>query len=192
MEEVNCWPPVWLEFLTGWNRKIDVDSQNTTWLHHHQPIYRLIRFPATFSLFFPFLKPFPEIHQGVLVFWARVAILPAWPYKNTVLSFTIVKSFSRVRLFRTPWTVACQAPLSMGFSRQEYWSELPFPSPGDLPDAGIEPWSPMLWADSLPSKPPGKPYLASINWLCCESGAETCIWFGNMTRSQEQGTLSSL
>ena len=46
---------------------------------------------------------------------------------------------SRVRLFATPWTVACQAPLSMGFPRQEYWGELPFPSPGELPDAGIEP-----------------------------------------------------
>ena len=44
----------------------------------------------------------------------------------------------------TPWTVACQAPLSMGFSRQEYWSGLPFPSPGDLPDPGIEPGSPAL------------------------------------------------
>ena len=49
-----------------------------------------------------------------------------------------------------PWTVACQAPLSMGFSRQEYWSRLPFPSPGDLLDPGIEPWSPALQADSLP------------------------------------------
>ena len=49
----------------------------------------------------------------------------------------------------TPWTVARQAPLSMGFSRQEYWSGLPFPSPGDLPDPGIEPWSPALQADSL-------------------------------------------
>ena len=49
----------------------------------------------------------------------------------------------------TPWTVACQAPLSMGFSRQEYWSGLPFPSPGDLPDPGIEPRSPVLQADSL-------------------------------------------
>ena len=52
-----------------------------------------------------------------------------------------VKSLSRVRLFATPWTVAYQAPLSMGFSRQEYWSGLPFPSPGDLPDPGIEPTS---------------------------------------------------
>ena len=54
----------------------------------------------------------------------------------------------------TPWTAGPQAPLSMGFSRQEYWSRLPFPSPGDLPDPGIEPRSPALLADSLPSKPP--------------------------------------
>ena len=55
-----------------------------------------------------------------------------------------VKSLSRVQLFVTPWTVAYQAPLSVGFSRQEYWSRLPFPSPGDLPDPGIEPRSPAL------------------------------------------------
>ena len=68
-----------------------------------------------------------------------------------------VKSLSRVQLFATPWTVALQAPLSMGFSRQEYWSGLPFPSPGDLPDPGIEPRSPALQADTLTSEPPGKP-----------------------------------
>ena len=56
----------------------------------------------------------------------------------------------------TPWTVACQAPLSIGFSRQEYWSGLPIPSPGDLPDSGIKPRSPALQADSLPSEPPVK------------------------------------
>ena len=55
-----------------------------------------------------------------------------------------VKSLSRVRLFVTPWTVAYQAPLSIGFSRQEYWSGLPFSSPGDLPDPGNEPRSPAL------------------------------------------------
>ena len=49
----------------------------------------------------------------------------------------------------TPWTVACKAPLSMGFSRQEYWSGLPFPSPENLPDPGIEPGSPALQADSI-------------------------------------------
>ena len=57
----------------------------------------------------------------------------------------------------TPWTVAYQAPPSMGFSRQEYWSGLPFPSPGDLPDPGIKPGSPTLEADALTSEPPGKP-----------------------------------
>ena len=78
-----------------------------------------------------------------------------------------VKSLSRVRLFATPWTVAYQAPLSMGFSRQECWSGLPFPSPGDLPDLGIEPRSPALQADALPSEPPGKPsILNSIKNKC--------------------------
>ena len=57
----------------------------------------------------------------------------------------------------TPWTVACQVPLSMGFPRQEYWSGFPFPPPGDPPNAGIEPRSPTLQEDSLPSEPPGKP-----------------------------------
>ena len=68
-----------------------------------------------------------------------------------------VKSLNCVRLFATPWTVAYQALLSMGFSSQEYWSGLPFPSPGDLPNPGIEPGSPALQTDALPSEPPGKP-----------------------------------
>ena len=59
--------------------------------------------------------------------------------------------------FVTPWTVAHQSPLSMGFPRQDYWSGLPFPSPSDLPDLGIESGSPALQADSLPTEPPGKP-----------------------------------
>ena len=67
-----------------------------------------------------------------------------------------VKSLSRVQLFVTPRTVAYQAPLSIGFSRQEYWSGLPFTSPGDLPDPGIEPGSPALQAYSLLTEPPGK------------------------------------
>ena len=65
----------------------------------------------------------------------------------------IYRSLSHVRLFATLWTVAHQSPPSMGFSRQEYRSWLPFPSPGDLPDSGIEPRSPALQADSLPSEP---------------------------------------
>ena len=69
-----------------------------------------------------------------------------------------VKLLSRVQLFATPWTVAYHAPPSMEFSRQEYWSGLPFPSPGDLPNPGIKPGSSSLQVDALPSEPPGKPY----------------------------------
>ena len=71
-----------------------------------------------------------------------------------------MKLLSRVRLFVTPWTVAYQAPPSMGFSRQECWSGLPFSSPGDLPNTGIEPGSPSLQADALPAESPGKPNMA--------------------------------
>ena len=64
-----------------------------------------------------------------------------------------VKLLSRVRLFATPWTVVYQFPPAMGFSRQEYWSRLPLPSPGDLPDPGTEPRSPVFQAGALPSEP---------------------------------------
>ena len=76
-----------------------------------------------------------------------------WEVKHTIE----VKSLSRVQLFVTPWTVAYQAPPSMGFSRQEYWSGLPCPPTGDLPNPGIQPRSPALQADALTSEPPGKP-----------------------------------
>ena len=71
-----------------------------------------------------------------------------------------VKSVSHVRLFATPWAVAHQDPQFMGFSRQEYWSGVPFPSPGDLPNPVIEPGSPALQADALLSELPWKPMKA--------------------------------
>ena len=77
----------------------------------------------------------------------------ATPWENAVCVCVLL---SRAGLFVTLWTVAHQAPLSMGFFRQEYWSGLPVPSPGDLLNPGIEPESPSLQADSLPSEPPGK------------------------------------
>ena len=79
------------------------------------------------------------------------------PYISCPTPIGKVKSLSRVHLFVTPWTVAHQVPPSMGFSRQEYWSGLPFPSPGDCPNPGIEPMSPALQAEALTSEPPGKP-----------------------------------
>ena len=72
------------------------------------------------------------------------------------LKWSEVKSLSHVQLFVTPWTVAYQAPQSVGFSRQEYWSGLPFPSPEDLPHPGIKPRSPTVSADALLSEPPAK------------------------------------
>ena len=72
-------------------------------------------------------------------------------------AFLTTQSFGHVQLFLNPWTVACQAPLSIQLSRQEYCSGLPFPSPGDLPDPGIKPRSPASQADALPAEPPGKP-----------------------------------
>ena len=71
-----------------------------------------------------------------------------WKVSDIYHNKVKVKLLSRVRLFATPWTVAHQAPPSMGFSKQEYWSGLPFPSPGDFPDPGIEPKSPALQAVS--------------------------------------------
>ena len=83
------------------------------------------------------------------------------------LNFYILKLLSGVQLFATPWIVACQAPLSMGFSRQECWSGLPFLFPGNLPDPGIEPWSPALQTDSL-SEPPSF-WVGHIGSLCFPS-----------------------
>ena len=89
----------------------------------------------------------------------------------------------------TPCIITRQAPLSMGFSRQEYWSELPCPPPGDLPNPGIEPRSPALQADSLPSEPPGKTkvetyhsclsklsHWALRNKICCKTEKETQMY----------------
>ena len=78
-----------------------------------------------------------------------------------------VKLLSCVQLFAALWTVAHQAPPSMGFSRQEYWSGLPFPFPGDLPDPGIEPRSSALQADALPLEPSGKASISMSMFLSC-------------------------
>ena len=93
-------------------------------------------------------KPSKEWNDGR---WSPFTHLQSCPRKEKK-----VKLFSRVQLFATPWSVAYQAPPSMGFSRQEYWSGLPFPSPGDLPDPGMEPRSPAFHAEALTSEPPGK------------------------------------
>ena len=87
--------------------------------------------------------------------------LPSLLVDVLIFSYCVYsKLLSHIRLFGTPWTVTHQSPLSMGFSRQEHWSGLPFPSPGDLPNAGIKQGSPALQVDSLPSEPPEKPLIS--------------------------------
>ena len=91
-------------------------------------------------------------HQ--FLFRVQWRTLPSWTPVSSLPEKGESYSFSRVWLLSTPWIVAHQAPLSMGYSRQEYWSGLPFPSPGDLPYPGIKLGSPALQADSLLSEPP--------------------------------------
>ena len=110
-------------------------------------------FPTPHSPFHPprsSQSPSPLVHSQQLC----LSSCPAGRCISTIfLDSRIVKSLSCARLFVTPWTVAHQAPSSVGFSRQAYWSGLPFPSPGDLPDPGIEPGSSALQADALTSEP---------------------------------------
>ena len=106
------------------------------------------------------------VSLGNIFNWAIVFLLVKWEWycfkeflwwlKMNMSSTTCEWSLCHVQLFATPWTVGCWVPPSMGFSKQEYWNGLPFPSPEDLPNSGIEPGSPALQADSLLAEPPGK------------------------------------
>ena len=107
-----------------------------------EPPHILVPLPTYFSL------PLPLPHTSTDTLSVTIG--------SIAFSRSEVKALSHVQLFVTPWTVAHQAPPFMGFSRQDSWSGLPFPSPGDLPDPGIEPRSPALQADALTSEPPGK------------------------------------
>ena len=106
------------------------------------------------------------------VFLGRLCVRPEWQTFNVwkgswVKLIRCVCVLSGICLFGTPWTVARQAPLSMRFPRQEYWSGLPFPSPGDLPDSGIESSSPALAVRFFTPESPGKPQPHSVylkNW----------------------------
>ena len=94
-----------------------------------------------------------------------------WTFLLSILFACMLKHFSRVQFFVIPWAIACQATLSMGFFRQEYWSGLPCPPPGDPLKPGNEPMSPespALQVDSLPIEPPGKPLsiLSHVKYLC--------------------------
>ena len=101
-------------------------------------------------------------------------------YKNVMLA-VVVQSLSCVSLFVTPWAVACQAPLSMGFPKQENWSRLPFSSPGDLPKPGIEPTTPALAGGFLTTEPPG-----------CWRGSVYIRWGGVELGRQQRGKRTNV
>ena len=103
---------------------------------------------------------------GLFQIFINWLLVPIWVIKhlNWNLPCLHAQSFICVGLFVTPWTEPCQAPLPMGFSRQEYWSGLPFPSPRDLPDPGIRAASPALAGGFFTTEPPGKPESSHRNW----------------------------
>ena len=108
-------------------------------------------------------SPIPGILQTRTLEWVAISFSNAWKWKVKV------KSLSRVQLLPTSWTAPYQAPPSIGFSRQEYWSGSPLPPPRDLSVPGIKPWSLPLQADSLPHQPSGK----SLNIMISTNGART-------------------
>ena len=137
----------------------------TAWLTYHWSL-------STICLSFSFTEPIVSyrlvIHLHLSMFcdcllFYSICLCGFIPKTSTFVlvrlpvQFSSLQLLSRVRLFETPWTAAHQAPVSMRFSRQRYWSGLPFPSPGCLPNPGIEPRSPVLHADSLPTELQGKP-----------------------------------
>ena len=147
----------------------------------------------------------PSIGRRSLNHWSSgksqtVLIYRAWDVKMKIGRHPVLLTagffplkvkvlLSRVLLFLTPWTVAHQAPLSMGFPRQEYWSGLPFSSPGDLPDPGVKPTSPALQADSLPSELPGKPLWLFLTWPFCHLGSATHVQLEERIFCNEQRRL---
>ena len=156
-----------------------------------QALFLFATFPAL--LFLPNEVPWQTVHAHCMSY-----VLSCWVEAKAVWAEVTqqqqVKMLSRVRLFASPWTVARQAPLSMGLYRQEHWSGLPLPSPGDLPDLGIEPRTSALQADSLRSEPPGNCHRWLPNWgnkepvsdgrnvnWCTYSGKQ----FGNSSKNEK-------
>ena len=118
--------------------------------------------------------PNPGIESRSLALQANS--LPSEPPRKPSMWMCVLSRFGRVWLLATPWTVACQAPLSMGFSRQEYWSWLPFPLPGDLPDPGVKPMSfspPALGGGFFITSTTGEAPICEYTLTNCPS--ENCI-----------------
>ena len=142
----NCWTPTVTRTFGGTTKLI---HNGHTFLHSYQPHARIL------------VSPYPQEHFLFSIYFI-ITILVGVRWPLTVIFNTRLPVFSRsvTPSSATPWTVACQAPLSMEFSRQEYWSGLPFSTPGDFPKPGIDRESPeslALAGRFLTTEPPGKP-----------------------------------
>ena len=151
-----------ISFRTDWLDLLVIQGPLKSLLQHQSSKASVLWHSSFFivQLSHPYLTTGKTIDLTRWTFVGKVMSLLFNMLSRLVVTFlprSKVKSFSCVRLFVTPWTVAYQAPWSVGFSRQEYWSGLPFPFPGDLPNPGIEPRSPPLQTDTFPSEPLGFP-----------------------------------
>ena len=138
-----------------------------------------------FNMVYRFFIIFLPKSKHLLISWPQsLSAVILEPQKNKICH-------CQVQLFVNPWTVAYQAPLSMGFFRQEYWSGLPFPSPGDLPDPGMEPGSTALQSDSTLSEPSGKPRSAIHTQVYMyRSAIHISLFFGCPPHLGQHRTLS--
>ena len=112
--------------------------------------------PKLFKLMWSQKAMFQSRARGCVCVCVYVLFIYTYIYTHIYIYLCVYQSLSHIQLFVTPWAIIHQTPLSMEFSKKEYWSGLPFPSPGDHPNSGIEPGSPALQADSLHSELPGK------------------------------------
>ena len=153
-----------LACCSSWARK---ESYTTEWLNWTE-----LPFPKSISWL-------GGVRIQVFTKLPRSLLLGGYESSLRTVSIIFVLGCLGVWLLATPWYVACQAPLSMGFFRQEYWSGLPFPPPGDLPDPGIKPSSsasPALQADSLPAEPLGKPQASHLAFYSPISSFNFGFW----------------
>ena len=178
-----------ISVLDLWSTKVAAPSHFLWWIFsisHTSKHWNTARLHALTEVISPCLTDLnmtATLKVSKFIFLARTT-----PWKSRLICLHILLSWFRYNggggglvakscpTLATPWTVACQAPLSMGFSRKEYWSGLPFFSPGDLPDPGIEPGSPALQADDLPTELWGKPLFSQLLLLLsCFSHVRLCV-----------------
>ena len=114
------------------------------WIYVLSSLYKVLKYFYSLFLAFYWISQLFFVLLFLLMVETSMSLFLVITSTFKLLLYEWVKSLSRVRLFATPWSVAYQAPPSTGFSRQEDWSGLPFPSPGDLPDPGVEPRFPTL------------------------------------------------